>query len=366
MARKSASDNRDRSPTTGATDAEAVAAILHWISNPDNALPTQLKHRVVDLMGSALRAPAQAQSRVVEQPRRCLVYVHGICPHPPGFSNDWWEALHPFTGVFGDGRLDDTRREVVWNDVRHVAAPDAALTAAACKERAEFAARIRGALEDRAAAFAMQAGPSTASPELARKLIVNAWLENDPARQDASKPDSSEPPGLTIPGITCLSDITDYMFDDAARQRTLDVFSQVIEPLLEAGSDIDLIAHSWGTVVAYEGLRALEANAGPGRVRNLFTVGAALSLFPVKLRLRPENRDGRRPAMVDRWININAHGDPVGGPLQNNPYQVDVEYLGLANLGCGFLDGSCAHSSYFIPQNTVVNQEIFARFINPS
>ena len=80
-------------------------------------------------------------------------------------------------------------------------------------------------------------------------------------------------------------------------------------------------------MVAYEALRELEDAGLSAGVRNFFTVGAALSIFLVKLRLRPANRDGRRPALVRRWVNLNAHGDPVGGRLQGQPYQVDAEFL---------------------------------------
>jgi hypothetical protein len=134
---------------------------------------------------------------------------------------------------------------------------------------------------------------------------------------------------------------------------------------LADGDELDVISHSWGTVVAYEGLRELEDQGLTSiRVRNFFTVGAALSIFPVKLRLRPQNQDGRRPALVRRWINLNAHGDPVGGQLQGRPYQVDAEFLDLPNLGCGILDASCAHGSYFKAGNDAVNRDVFAAFIN--
>jgi hypothetical protein len=376
MARKAQSGGLGSSPATpagaaagagagtSASEAEAVAAVLHWISSPENSLPTDLKNRVVELMGAALHSPARAESFGTTLPARCLVYVHGICPHSPGFSNDWWEALHPFTTEFGEGRLDDTRREVVWSVVVHALALKAVSPGGDLIERAEFAARVRGALEERADAFLMRAGPSVASPRMARELAAPTWLEHEPDAPIDSCEAGFELPRIEIPGITCVSDFTRYLFDDAVRSKVLGVFRQVVEPLLRAGSEIDVISHSWGTVVAYEGLRALESNGGPGRVRNLFTVGAALSIVPVKQRLRPDNQNGRRPAMVRRWINLNAHGDPVGGRLQNHPFQVDVEYLDLSNLGCGFLDAACAHGSYFLPQNTAVNQGIFARFLN--
>ena len=90
----------------------------------------------------------------------------------------------------------------------------------------------------------------------------------------------------------------------------------------------------------------------------------ALSIFLVRLNLRPANRDGRKPALVQRWVNLNAQGDPVGGRLQGRPYQVDAEFLRLPNLGCGRLDAACAHGSYFKEDNVAVNRDIFAAFID--
>jgi hypothetical protein len=277
---------------------------------------------------------------------RLLVAVHGICKHPHGFSNPWWDALKPFTTVFGAGTLDVTRLEVLWSDIvnqrglRAIGDPTAA-------DRAEFAARVRGVLEDRAATEGFERDTTPAS---ARDLLTR---------------DLSATRGLSIPGISCIDDFTVYMFDESVRAQVIGRFTAVVDPLLRAGSEIDIISHSWGTVVAYEGLRELEDDGLTSPlVRNFFTVGAALSIFPVKLRLRVANRDGRKPAMVRRWINLDAKGDPVGDQLQGRPYAVDEENLDLPNMGCGFFDAGCAHGSYFQAANVQVNRDIFARNIN--
>src|SRR5205807_342343 len=116
------------------------------------------------------------------------------------------------------------------------------------------------------------------------------------------------------------------------------------------------------------GLRELEDdNLTAPLVRNLFTVGAALSIEPVKARLRPANRDGHRPAMVRRWVNVDAHGDIIGGPLQGRPYQVDDDFPNVPAFGCGdflgIVNPACAHGSYFVEGNAAVNRDIFAKFI---
>lgn len=287
--------------------------------------------------------------------RRAIVYVHGICEHVAGFSNPWWDALHPFTGVFGNGDLNDTRFEVVWSDVirqhqlnRGAAMGNVGDVARDAVDRIELAAQVRGVIAERLAEQMAQAGPSVVSPE---------------AAFGSSSFDGSLFSTPTF--ISCIEDFSAYMLDSRVRREILAKFTAVVRPFLEAGTPIDVISHSWGTVVAYEGLRELEdAGLTAPLVQNFFTAGAALSIGPVKLSLRPQNRDGRRPAMVRRWINLNAEGDPVGGDIQGHPFHVDAQFLHLPNLGCGLLDISCKHGSYFKRDNVAVNRDIFARFIN--
>ena len=110
------------------------------------------------------------------------------------------------------------------------------------------------------------------------------------------------------------------------------------------------------------------AGLAANRVRNFFTVGSALSIGAVKVGLRSANRDGRKPASVRRWINLDAAGDIVGGPLKGRPFAVDEDFVNLEPFSCGsffsFVNPTCAHGSYFQPGNIAVNQNIFGRFIN--
>jgi hypothetical protein len=306
--------------------------------------------------GFTVTAPLMPEARAAIG-QRCLVYVHGICRHVAGYSNDWWNALHPFTAAFGAGDLDGTRREVLWSDLVNEKAlkPQAAraVDPAAVREADEqqqAKQEIVEALQDRADRHIVEAGPQTAPGEAPRALVADRAL-------------------ISIPGLNCIDDFTIYMVNDSVRAQVIERFTRIVRPLLAASAEVDIICHSWGTVVAYEGLREL-ADGGftQGLVRNFITVGAALSLAPVKMRLRPANRDGRRPAMVRRWVNLNAHGDIVGGPLQNRPYQVDDDFPNVAAYQCGSLFGLvspvCAHSSYFVAGNEAVNRDIFAMFIN--
>lgn len=290
----------------------------------------------------------------VEQPARerspghChLVYVHGISTHVAGYSNGWWGALKPYTTLFGACQLDDTRHEVLWSNL--VNSRSAHTTRAA--EEAEIAAlreRIMDVLEDRHRQQAAPAGRSAGA-----RAEATRGLANDRDRGFA------------------LDDFFVYMVNNDIRQQIIDRFTSVVRPLLAAGAELNIVSHSWGTVVAYEGLRELEAEDNlTGHVANFFTAGSALSIPPVRRSLRAANRDGRRPRLVKRWINLDAQGDLVGGTLADM-FAVDVEKLELEPVGCertlgglGWYNLGCAHGSYFRPENRLVNQQIFAQYIN--
>lgn len=303
-----------------------------------------------------LFADRAASSRDVTGQRQ-LVYVHGICKHDAGYSTPWWNALHPFTTAFGAGTLGGTREEVLWSDLVNARGLELrasrAVDSRAARE-ADEAQRagdeIREALRDRVDRQTVETGAAAAAGEAPRELTAEAR-------------------GLSIPGLNCIDDFTVYMVNDSVRAQVIERFTRVVRPLLQAGTEIDIISHSWGTVVAYEGLRELaDGGLTTPRVRNFFTAGAALSLGPVKMRLRPANRDGQRPAMVRRWVNLNARGDVVGGPLQGRPYAVDDDFPNLAPFGCssvlGLVNPVCAHGSYFVAGNEAVNRNVFARFID--
>jgi hypothetical protein len=286
---------------------------------------------------------------------RLLVYVHGICKHEAGYSNSWWEALHPFTNTFGAGRLDDKRREVLWSDL--------------VNQRA-LEAQANRAVDERAARQAdEQEQLKEAILEALRDRSDRQMIDTRPMLGEDDAPRAiEESRALTIPGLNCIDDFTIYMVNDSVRAEVIGCFTRVVRPLLESGAELDIISHSWGTVVAYEALRELASQGvNAGRVRNFFTVGAALSIGPVKAKLRTANKDGQRPAMVRRWVNLDARGDVVGGSLKGRPYAVDKEFLNLNPFGCtqflGIFDPGCAHGSYFVSHNKPVNRDIFAAFI---
>jgi hypothetical protein len=305
---------------------------------------------------------------VADTGTRRLIYVHGICRHAAGYSDSWWAALRPFLpGTFGDGWLGDTRLEIVWSDLVNGAsamlaaqasrsAPPLASGGAQAMPREvadwqQASAEVKEALRDRA-------DQATMTAQVPLEIVPHTEGVFEPAANQ------QEAAGISIPGINCIDDFAIYLTNESTRQQILNRFINVVRPQLQAGRTLDIVAHSWGTVVAYEGLCQLadEGLTAP-RVHNLFTVGAALSIPPVKMRLRPANRDGRKPANTRRWVNLDARGDPVGGPLKNRPFAVDEDIVNLTPVGCNgglLVNPQCAHSSYFDSSNRTVNRDIFA------
>ncbi len=79
-----------------------------------------------------------------------------------------------------------------------------------------------------------------------------------------------------------------------------------------AGERVLLIAHSMGSVIAFDALWELSREEGnPGRVDLLLTLGSPLGMRFVQKRLRNTGvADARRyPANVRRWLNVAAEGD---------------------------------------------------------
>jgi len=281
-----------------------------------------------------------SKAMVARDSRRVLVTVHGIGSHSKGYSNQWWESLQPHVGTtYGSGTLAQGRQEVIWSDLVN---PGRNLTRnLEQSEVNQLRQSILDVIDDR------------------RDLIAAQSRSFDPSPQ-------------TRGSDFAIDDFLIYMLDDGMRQRIIDRFTRVVGPLLVAGATVDIISHSWGTVIAYEGLRELEQKSElSGRVGTWFTVGSALSIPPVQGRLRPANRPtdtglAPYPKGVGEWVNLDAQGDLVGGRLRRK-FPVNREYLELPPSTCprrlwGF-DLGCAHGSYFQRENLKVNRDIFAQHI---
>lgn len=81
---------------------------------------------------------------------------------------------------------------------------------------------------------------------------------------------------------------------------------------LEKGDQIMLIAHSMGSIIAYDVLRDLGKEKPNLKLHSFVTVGSPLGLPLVKKNVRMERDVARTPSIVERaWINFADPRDPV-------------------------------------------------------
>ncbi len=101
-----------------------------------------------------------------------------------------------------------------------------------------------------------------------------------------------------------------------ARQVLMDELEGGLRPL--AGERVMVIAHSMGTIIAYDALRNLGHADHPVRVEDFITIGSPLGLPHVKANIYRERESYagetavRTPTIVTgRWINFADRKDPV-------------------------------------------------------
>jgi hypothetical protein len=269
-----------------------------------------------------------------------VVWVHGIGTHRPGYSKQegWQAALQAYWPS-----ADDQFAEVCWDTVMSPS-----------EGTRRGARRAPSTPTEDAQALELQV-------ELERTIAVRqAAIDADPNRPAA--PPATRPRRGTQRGIfgdtlkflnTGVGDFVRYLTNNQLREAVKDQFKSVVEPLLAASETIAVVSHSWGTVVAYEALHDLSAKLPGKRVAVLFTLGSPLWMPPIRPMLRPAPA---KPANVDRWVNIAAHGDPIGGWLYTFfPTDRDFQAPGIA--------GVSAHSSYFTMNNAGVMQDLVSHFL---
>ncbi len=316
----------------------------------------EIMQQIADHLGVSRGQPAVGGSGAMRSGTRSLVYVHGICQHDPGYSNDWFDAMAPYLATTLRAELKANKREVLWSE--HVSKTNRSLESEIdAVEMYQTKTILEAILEER---MVREAGEQIAERAIERDA---SGMSRDPI------PPGAMPRALFgIPGLDCIDDFVKYLSSDGIRQLVIAEATDVLRPLLQRGDSVELVSHSWGTIVAYEALHVLSRESLRGRVNNWFTVGAALSIGYVAKQLRPSS--GHKPVIVNDWTNLDARGDGVGGSIRATGMQVDQEFLRLEPYGCkstfGLVSPACAHSSYFKAGNDAVNREVFAKFIQRS
>ena len=98
---------------------------------------------------------------------------------------------------------------------------------------------------------------------------------------------------------------------DGVARRIRDLLKQTLRPMLEKQEDVLLIAHSLGTVIAYDALWELSQQEGINGKLDFLTLGSPMGMHYIQRRLLGMNGHGEKsyPGLIRRWINFSAEGD---------------------------------------------------------
>ena len=130
-----------------------------------------------------------------------------------------------------------------------------------------------------------------------------------------------------------LGDVNDFLFDDAKRTA---MERSVTDRLTGPGPYI-VVAHSQGSMIAYEVLRKLKAR--DVQVPLLVTIGSPLGMAEVQDVFKQWTGKKRlaKPACVARWVNVADRLDPVAlgvvriGLEQDDGRTSDRRFAGITN-----------------------------------
>lgn len=146
--------------------------------------------------------------------------------------------------------------------------------------------------------------------------------------------------------VRWAKEVTAYRTPGPARE---EVQRRLHETIVEHRPDV-LIAHSLGSVVAYETLH----QEGTPHVPLWVTVGSPLAVPKVifdRLVPTPEGGMGVRPRAVGRWANLADPGDPVAIPIKGISRSfrgVDSDEHGVIHQGFKF-----HHAEYYLKSTEV-------------
>ena len=287
-----------------------------------------------------------------------VVYIHGIANKPPAsVLKCQWD-----TALFGT-RLGDRTRMAYWVNRERYPAPSDETCGSPDAMSTKGIASISGIPS------AMAAGDGT---------TIEASIKNltsDPARQAfleaialkmqavAAQPTG----GVSVQDVHAkifplpewarrlvadqltkafLADVHDFLFDATRRDAMEQALIDRLEP---GGGPFVVVAHSQGTMIAYDVLRRMDA--AKIKVPLFVTVGSPLGMQEVQDGLRKwiGKPTGKLPfpKCVDRWVNVAERFDPVAAdPTLADEYEGKIEDINGFGLNPNWFGDPHSSSGY--------------------
>ena len=275
-------------------------------------------------------APKAAVSLAVAEgaapPVQTIVYIHGIGNKPAAsvLKCQWDSALF---GV----QLGDRSRMAYWCNREYYPVPEDVSCAAGDVVRIEddeattkaIMALAAGRTTDERDAIDREIGALTDDParrqwlhRLSGRMVRGSEVDEGALRVASAQVGAKV---LPLPPFlrrlvarqlvrAFLRDVNDFLFHKDRRERMI---GSLAERLEAGGGPFVVIAHSQGSMVAYEVLRHL--TKAQCDVRLLVTIGSPLGLAEVQDVFRQWVGGSRLPVpkCVDRWVNVADRLDPV-------------------------------------------------------
>ena len=266
-----------------------------------------------------------------------VIWVHGIGPTQPGYSLSWDQVYNQYLNFPPTDYI-----EVLWSDVfgstsntNNQVMNQLAIPLTAQEQLVE--AKVR---KDLVTVLLARTIAQAQSPAL-----LGEWSQ---LTQKVAAGQMGLPPWVLNPDAY-IGEFVKYLVSQDVRNAVKEKAKMQLRPLANSGFNCTVIAHSWGTVVAYDSLLDLESELPALQLAHLFTLGSPLWLVHYLL----ENNSGRKPRNVANWVNIHAQGDPVGAGLTPG-FQVDADF------SVATFDNADPHGSYFETGNVAVERDIVA------
>jgi subtilisin family serine protease len=283
--------------------------------------------RLAQLRKGDRLAPAASGEPTLTQGRaRTVLYVHGIGnkPLPEILRCQWNQALFGFD-------LGERSRLAYW--VNRVTYPDP--WPATCKTGDTTTVGETQPTADRARSLAVTMANQPlaelvdeVAPEMppneraALKRLAQQIEKNVAAERPATRTAGYGTRILPIPapirrwitrGITnlFLLDVHEYFF---VKDRRDVMLSSVRDRLLSGGGPFVVIAHSQGSMIAYQVLYELASKHPEVEIDLFLTIGSPLGLTEVQdqiKRLTKQKQGLAVPANIKRWVNVSDPLDPV-------------------------------------------------------
>lgn len=308
MASKRPARTRATSPRTPPAKAQAPARkAAKKATRPVAKTPGQAPSAVGALARSGYMAGAQGQAMTV-------VYIHGIGNKPPAevLRCQWDQAL------FGRAMGERTRM-TYWVDRQRYPVAEAGT----CSDR-DQGPTISRAEQRVLSTFGLAPGGGDLHAlvqTLADTPQQRAWLEELLDQVQAGAALGTAPgPGarsvwsglneilLRLVSAALLQDVHDFFFVPARREA---MERSLRERLMAGGGPFVVVAHSQGSMIAYEVLRKLQA--AQCEVTLLLTIGSPLGLPAVRSMFKQDIGKEKLPfpPCVRAWYNVADRLDPV-------------------------------------------------------